>query len=109
MVTAGSNMAFLNCIMAVGDPGDELFCQCPFTLIRKCGSDVWLRSCDRNLSTRIGALMLTGARLRSHHSSDPSHCDSVSPNNPTGAVYSEESLTAVNKLCAEKGIYHFER
>jgi len=31
----------------------------------------------------------------------------VSPNNPTGAVYSQESLTAVNNLCAAKGIYHF--
>jgi aspartate/methionine/tyrosine aminotransferase len=31
----------------------------------------------------------------------------VSPNNPTGAVYSEESLRAVNALCAKSGIYHF--
>ncbi|MEN9591461.1 MAG: Aspartate aminotransferase, partial [Pseudomonadota bacterium] len=31
----------------------------------------------------------------------------VSPNNPTGAVYSKESLTAVNALCAAKNIYHF--
>jgi aspartate/methionine/tyrosine aminotransferase len=31
----------------------------------------------------------------------------VSPNNPTGAVYSKESLTAVNALCASKNIYHF--
>jgi aspartate/methionine/tyrosine aminotransferase len=30
----------------------------------------------------------------------------VSPNNPTGAVYAEESLRAVNALCRERGIYH---
>jgi aspartate/methionine/tyrosine aminotransferase len=31
----------------------------------------------------------------------------VSPNNPTGAVYSEASLRAINALCAQHGLYHF--
>jgi aspartate/methionine/tyrosine aminotransferase len=30
----------------------------------------------------------------------------VSPNNPTGAVYPEEALRAVNKLCRERGVFH---
>jgi aspartate/methionine/tyrosine aminotransferase len=30
----------------------------------------------------------------------------VSPNNPSGAVYPEAALRAVNALCAEHGIYH---
>ena len=30
----------------------------------------------------------------------------VSPNNPTGAVYPEAALRAVNRLCQERGIYH---
>jgi aspartate/methionine/tyrosine aminotransferase len=30
----------------------------------------------------------------------------VSPNNPSGAVYPAEVLRAVNTLCAERGIYH---
>ena len=30
----------------------------------------------------------------------------ISPNNPTGAVYSRESLTAVNRLCRDRGLYH---
>ena len=30
----------------------------------------------------------------------------ISPNNPTGAVYPQESLTAVNQLCGQRGIYH---
>ena len=30
MATAGSNMAFLNCVMAVGDPGDEFILPMPF-------------------------------------------------------------------------------
>ena len=30
----------------------------------------------------------------------------VSPNNPTGAVYPERRLRAVNALCRERGVYH---
>ena len=30
----------------------------------------------------------------------------VSPNNPTGAVYPAESLRAVNALCADRGLFH---
>jgi aspartate/methionine/tyrosine aminotransferase len=30
----------------------------------------------------------------------------VSPNNPTGAVYDEASLRALNALCAERGVFH---
>jgi aspartate/methionine/tyrosine aminotransferase len=30
----------------------------------------------------------------------------ISPNNPTGAVYSENDLRQINTLCAQRGIYH---
>ena len=30
----------------------------------------------------------------------------VSPNNPTGAVYPEAALRAVNALCRDRGIFH---
>jgi aspartate/methionine/tyrosine aminotransferase len=30
----------------------------------------------------------------------------VSPNNPTGAVYGEDALRAVNDLCRRRGLYH---
>jgi len=30
----------------------------------------------------------------------------ISPNNPTGAVYSEAALREVNQICRERGIYH---
>ena len=30
----------------------------------------------------------------------------ISPNNPSGAVYPEADLRAVNALCAERGLYH---
>lgn len=30
----------------------------------------------------------------------------ISPNNPTGAVYSRESLVAVSELCRRRGVFH---
>jgi aspartate/methionine/tyrosine aminotransferase len=30
----------------------------------------------------------------------------ISPNNPTGAVYSQEALRQVNQICRDRGIYH---
>jgi aspartate/methionine/tyrosine aminotransferase len=105
MVTAGSNMAFLNCVLAVADPGDEFILPMPFYFnqemaIRMCGCTpvpVPTRS-DWSLDVDALAAAIT-PRTRA--------IITVSPNNPTGAVYSEESLRAVNALCAKAGIYHF--
>lgn len=105
MVTAGSNMAFLNCVMAVGDPGDEFILPMPFYFnqemaIRMCGCVPVTVPVNQDWSLDVEALAAAiTPRTRA--------IITVSPNNPTGAVYSEASLTAVNKLCAEKGIYHF--
>jgi aspartate/methionine/tyrosine aminotransferase len=105
MVTAGSNMAFLNCVMAVGDPGDEFILPMPFYFnqemaIRMCGCVPVMVPVNEDWSLDVEALAAAiTPRTRA--------IVTVSPNNPTGAVYSEASLTAVNKLCAEKGIYHF--
>jgi aspartate/methionine/tyrosine aminotransferase len=105
MVTAGSNMAFLNCVMAVGDPGDEFILPMPFYFnqemaIRMCGCVPVTVPVNEDWSLDVEALAAAiTPRTRA--------IITVSPNNPTGAVYSETSLTAVNKLCADNGIYHF--
>jgi aspartate/methionine/tyrosine aminotransferase len=105
MVTAGSNMAFLNCVMAVGDPGDEFILPMPFYFnqemaIRMCGCVPVTVPVNEDWSLNVEALAAAiTPRTRA--------IITVSPNNPTGAVYSEASLTEVNKLCAQRGIYHF--
>jgi len=105
MVTAGSNMAFLNSVLAVADPGDEFIVPMPFYFnqemaIRMCGcvpvpvpaNDDW------SLNVEAMAAAIT-PRTRA--------IVTVSPNNPTGAVYSEASLRAINALCAQNDLYHF--
>jgi aspartate/methionine/tyrosine aminotransferase len=105
MVTAGSNMAFLNCLLAVGDPGDEFILPSPYYFnqemaIRMVGCVPVPVPVNEDWSLNIEALAAAVTpRTRA--------IVTVSPNNPTGAVYSKESLTAVNALCAAKNIYHF--
>jgi aspartate/methionine/tyrosine aminotransferase len=105
MVTAGSNMAFLNCLLAVGDPGDEFILPSPYYFnqemaIRMVGCVPVSVPVNDDWSLNVEALAAAVTpRTRA--------IVTVSPNNPTGAVYSKESLTAVNALCAAKNIYHF--
>lgn len=105
MVTAGSNMAFLNCVLAISDPGDEFILPVPYYFnqemaIRMCGGvpvcvpthDDWsldIQAIADAITPKTRAII------------------TVSPNNPTGAVYSKEALTAINRLCEERGLYHF--
>ena len=105
MVTAGSNMAFLNSVMAVADPGDEFILPMPFYFnqemaILMCGCIPVPVPTNADWSLNVEALAAAiTPRTRA--------ILTVSPNNPTGAVYSEASLRAVNALCAQQGLYHF--
>lgn len=105
MVTAGSNMAFLNCVMAVGDLGDEFILPMPFYFNQEMA--IRMSGCipvpvavneDWSLNVEAIAAAIT-PRTRA--------IVTVSPNNPTGAVYSQQALTDINHLCAKNGLYHF--
>jgi len=105
MVTAGSNMAFLNCVLAITDPGDEVILPMPFYFnqemaIRMCGCTPVTVPTHNDWTLDIEAI---AAAITPRTKA----IVTVSPNNPTGAVYSQEDLTAVNELCAKHGIYHF--
>ena len=105
MVTAGSNMAFLNAVLAVADPGDEFILPTPFYF-------------NQEMAIRMGGCVPVPVPTRDDWQLDVAALAAaitprtraivtVSPNNPTGAVYPEADLRAVNALCASRGIYHF--
>ena len=103
-VTAGGNMAFMNAVLAVADPGDEVILQSPYYFnhemaVRIAGCTPVFVPTDERHQLRIGAIKAAMTpRTRA--------VVTVSPNNPTGAVYAEQSLRAVNRLCAEADAYH---
>jgi aspartate/methionine/tyrosine aminotransferase len=104
MVTAGSNMGFINALLAIADPLDEIILPVPFyfnhemAVVMANTTPVFvpttteyqldLDAIARAITTRTRAVV------------------TVSPNNPTGAVYPESDLRALNALCRERGIFH---
>jgi aspartate/methionine/tyrosine aminotransferase len=104
MVTAGGNQAFMNAVLAISDPGDEFILPTPYYFnqemaVTMAGCRPVLVPTDADDQLDIDAL--AGAitpRTRA--------IVTVSPNNPTGAVYSVNALCAVNRLCADRGIFH---
>ncbi|HYC36279.1 MAG TPA: pyridoxal phosphate-dependent aminotransferase [Usitatibacter sp.] len=104
MVTAGGNMAFSHVVQAITEPGDEIVLNLPYYFnhemaISIAGCTPVFVSTDEHYHPRIDA-------LRAAITQRTRAIVTVTPNNPTGAVYSEETLRAVNELCRERGIYH---
>lgn len=103
-VTAGANMAFMHAVLATTEPGDEVILPVPFYFnhemaVDMAGCRVVRVPTDDRYQPRIDAIrraITDRTRL----------VVTVSPNNPTGAVFAEDVLRDINALCAEHGIYH---
>ncbi|OBQ11068.1 MAG: aspartate aminotransferase [Anabaena sp. LE011-02] len=104
VVTAGSNMGFINAILAITSPGDEIILNTPYYFnhemaIKMAGCHPVLVATDANyqlIPEAINAAITNKTRA----------VVTISPNNPTGVVYSETALKQVNEICRERGIYH---
>jgi aspartate/methionine/tyrosine aminotransferase len=105
MVSAGSNMAFLQAVLAVSDPGDEFILPSPYYFNQEMA--LKMAGCVPVLVPTDAAYQLDLAALEAAITPRTRAIVTVSPNNPTGAVYPQETLAAVNALCKTRGIYHF--
>jgi len=104
VVTAGGNMAFMNAILAITDPGDEIILQTPYYFNHEMA--VCIASCRPVLVPTDANYQLQPHAIASAITPRTRAVVTVSPNNPTGAVYSEAALREVNRICAERGVYH---
>ena len=104
LVTAGGNQAFVNAILAVTDPGDEVVLPVPYYF-------------NHEMAIVIAGAVPVGVRTDREYQLDEDAIAAaltprtravvtVSPNNPTGAVYPEAALRAVNELCRDRGVFH---
>jgi len=97
-------MAFLNAVLAVTDPGDEVILPIPYYFNHEMA--LTMIGC-RAVGVRTDATyQLDLAALRAAITVRTRAIVTISPNNPTGAVYPEADLRAVNALCADHGIVH---
>ena len=104
IVTAGGNMAFVHAVLAVADPGDEIILLTPFYFNHDMA--VALAGCRTVAVATDEAGQPDVERIARAISPRTRAVVTISPNNPTGAVYDPATLRAVNALCAERGIYH---
>ena len=104
VVTAGANMGFLNALFAIADSGDEVILPRPYYFNQEMairmldGTPVFVPT-DENYRLQVDA-------IRAALTERTRAVVTISPNNPSGAVYPEATLREVNALCKERGIYH---
>ncbi len=104
VVTAGSNMAFLNAILAVCDPGDEVIVPVPYYFNHEMA--ITMASARPVLVPTTSDYQLRLDAIEAAITPKTRAILTVSPNNPTGVVLSEASLRTVNDLCRLRGLYH---
>jgi aspartate/methionine/tyrosine aminotransferase len=104
MVTAGSNMAFMNAILTITEPDDEIILQTPYYFNHEMA--IAIADCNAVSVLTDDNYQLQLDAIEAAVTPKTKAVVTISPNNPTGAVYPEESLRAVNKFCRERGLYH---
>ncbi|MBP2673960.1 MAG: Aspartate transaminase [Deltaproteobacteria bacterium] len=103
-ITAGANQAFMNVVLAICDPGDEVILLVPYYF-------------NHEMAVRLASAVPVEVPTDDRLQPDPAAIEAaitnrtravvtVSPNNPTGAVYPKDVLSAIHRLCGERGIYH---
>ena len=104
VVTAGSNMGFFNLVLAITDPGDEVILLLPYFFNQEMA--IRIAGCEPVLVDTDSDYQPVPSRLEQAITPRTRAIVTVSPNNPTGAVYAESVLREINALCLDRGIYH---
>ncbi|HET6386864.1 MAG TPA: pyridoxal phosphate-dependent aminotransferase [Armatimonadota bacterium] len=104
LVSAGGNMAFMNAVLAITDPGDEVLLLTPYYF-------------NHHMAIAMAGCRPVPVPTDEHFQPIPDAIEraitrrtraviTVSPNNPSGAVYPEAAMRAINEICALRGIFH---
>jgi len=103
-VTAGANMAFMNAVLAMTDPGDEIILLRPYYFNHEMA--VRIAGCVPVVVDTDEAFNPVPDWIAERITDRTRAVVTVSPNNPTGVVYSQAMLQAINTLCKQRRIYH---
>ena len=104
VVTAGANMGFMNAVLAVADPGDEILLQAPFYFNHEMA--IQMAGCRAVAVPTDESYQLRPHVIRAAITPRTRAVVTISPNNPSGVVYPEAALREVSALCRERGVYH---
>ncbi|MGC9309028.1 MAG: aminotransferase class I/II-fold pyridoxal phosphate-dependent enzyme, partial [Thermoplasmatota archaeon] len=104
IITTGANQAFINALLAITNAGDSIIVVTPHYFNHVMA--VEMASCQPIfVPTGEGYLPHVDA-IAAAIQDNTQAVVTISPNNPTGAVYPSETLRSINELCADHNIYH---
>jgi aspartate/methionine/tyrosine aminotransferase len=104
MVTAGANMAFMHAVLAISEPGDEIVLPVPYYFNHEMA--IQMAGC-RAVAVPTDAKYQLDVDALSRAVTDRTRAIvTISPNNPSGAVFPEALLREVNGLCRDRGLFH---
>jgi aspartate/methionine/tyrosine aminotransferase len=104
VVTAGANLAFVNALLAVTDLGDEVILQTPYYFNHEMA--ITMAGCHPVPVDTDDRYRLRPEAIRQAITPKTRAVVTISPNNPSGAVYDEAALREVNEICRRHGLYH---
>jgi aspartate aminotransferase len=105
VVSSGAKHSLFNVFLTICEPGDEVILPAPYWVsypeqIRLCGAHPVVVPCTEETGFKI-----TPAQLKEVITPRTKAIVLNSPNNPTGAVYSEQELRALGEVLLEHDIY----
>lgn len=103
-VTAGSNMGFVNALLAIADSGDEIILNTPYYFNHEMA--IVMAGCRAVLVPTDDRYQLQPRLIEAAITPRTRAIVTISPNNPTGAVCPESDLREISRICRERGIFH---
>ena len=92
VVTAGSNMAFVNAILAITSPGDEVILLAPYYFNHEMA--ITMADCQPVVVQTNDNYQLDISALVAAITPKTKAVVTISPNNPTGVVYSQSAFAS---------------
>jgi aspartate/methionine/tyrosine aminotransferase len=102
VVTSGSNMAFAALAQVICDPGNEVILPLPFYFNHAMA----VQLAGGVVVPVDGGPIPDPAQLAAAITPRTRAIVTISPSNPTGVVLPRSVLTAINQLCASRGLLH---
>ena len=105
VISTGAKSSLYHAICAIVDEGDQVILPSPFwltypELIKLAGGE-----CVYVNTEKINGYKMTAEQFKNAITAKTKCLILNSPNNPTGAVYSEQEINDIAKIAEEKGIY----
>ena len=105
IITAGANQGFMNALLTITNPGDEIILFSPTYFNYVMG--IKLAGCKPVIiPTYHSKYMPEINKLQDAITSKTKALITISPNNPTGQVYPKRVLQQINEICKDHQLYH---